>query len=43
LARRFRDLVGKVNQTLAQNADTTIMMHAGIAIITKGEKDAAVK
>jgi adenosylcobinamide kinase/adenosylcobinamide-phosphate guanylyltransferase len=43
LARRFRDLLGKANQILTQNADTVIMMHAGIATIIKGEKDAAVK
>jgi adenosylcobinamide kinase/adenosylcobinamide-phosphate guanylyltransferase len=43
LARRFRDLLGKTNQMLAQNADTVIMMHAGIATVIKGEKDAATK
>lgn len=43
LARRFRDLLGRANQILAQNADTVIMMHAGIATIIKGEKDADLK
>lgn len=42
-ARRFRDLLGRANQVFAQNADTVIMMHAGIPTIIKGEKDAAVK
>lgn len=43
LARRFRDLLGRANQIFAQNADTAIMMHAGIATIIKGEKDATAK
>ena len=43
LARRFRDLLGKTNQMLAQSADTVIMMYAGIATAIKGEKDAATK
>lgn len=43
LARRFRDLLGRANQMLAQSADTVIMMHAGIPTIIKGEKDAAAK
>lgn len=43
LARRFRDLLGKTNQMLAQSADTVIMMYAGIATVIKGEKDAATK
>ncbi len=38
LARRFRDLLGKTNQMLAQSADTVIMMYAGIATAIKGEK-----
>ena len=42
-ARHFRDLLGKANQIFAQNANMVIMMHAGIATIIKGEKDAAVK
>jgi adenosylcobinamide kinase/adenosylcobinamide-phosphate guanylyltransferase len=43
LARRFQDLLGRVNQMLAQNADTVIAMHAGIPTVIKGEKDATVK
>lgn len=42
-ARRFRDLLGRANQIFAKNADTVIMMHAGIATILKGEKDAVAK
>jgi adenosylcobinamide kinase/adenosylcobinamide-phosphate guanylyltransferase len=42
-ARRFRDLLGRTNQIFAQNADRVIMMHAGIPIIIKGEKDEAAK
>lgn len=43
LARRFRDLLGRSNQMLAQSADVVIMMHAGIPTVIKGEKDGAVK
>lgn len=42
LARRFRDLLGRVNQILAQNADKVIMMYAGIPMVMKGEHDAAI-
>ncbi len=42
LARRFRDLLGRVNQMLAQNADKVIMMYAGIPMVMKGEKNATV-
>lgn len=43
LARRFRDLLGRVNQMIAKEADKVITMYAGIATIIKGEKDAATK
>ena len=42
LARRFRDLLGRVNQMIAQSADEVIMMYAGIPMVMKGEKDATV-
>ncbi|MBN1353846.1 MAG: bifunctional adenosylcobinamide kinase/adenosylcobinamide-phosphate guanylyltransferase [Candidatus Omnitrophica bacterium] len=42
-ARRFRDILGRANQIFAQNADTVIMMHAGIPTIIKGEKNATVE
>lgn len=35
LARRFRDLLGNANQALAQNADTVLMMYAGIPMVIK--------
>jgi adenosylcobinamide kinase/adenosylcobinamide-phosphate guanylyltransferase len=38
LARRFRDLVGLVNQMLAKKADEVIFMHAGMPLIIKGGK-----
>ena len=40
LARRFRDLLGRVNQMIAQSADKVIMMNAGIPMMIKGEYDA---
>jgi len=40
LARRFRDLLGRVNQMMAQSADEVIMMYAGIPMVMKGEHDA---
>ncbi|MDP2928019.1 MAG: bifunctional adenosylcobinamide kinase/adenosylcobinamide-phosphate guanylyltransferase [Candidatus Omnitrophota bacterium] len=40
LARRFRDLLGRVNQMIAQSADKVIMMYAGIPMVMKGEHDA---
>ncbi len=43
LARRFRDLLGRVNQMIAKEADKVIMMYAGIATVIKGEKDAVTK
>ena len=36
LARRFRDMVGLVNQALAKKADKVIFMQAGIPLIIKG-------
>jgi len=39
LARRFRDLVGTANQTLAEQADKVVWMVAGIPVQIKGEKD----
>jgi adenosylcobinamide kinase/adenosylcobinamide-phosphate guanylyltransferase len=35
LARRFRDLVGLVNQVMAKKADEVIFMQAGIPLIIK--------
>ncbi len=37
LARRFRDLAGRCNQVIAQEADRVIFMVSGIAQIIKGE------
>jgi adenosylcobinamide kinase/adenosylcobinamide-phosphate guanylyltransferase len=34
-ARRFRDLLGRVNQMIAKEADTVIIMHAGIPVVMK--------
>lgn len=42
LARRFRDLLGRVNQMMAQSADRVIVMHAGIPMVVKGEENAVV-
>jgi adenosylcobinamide kinase/adenosylcobinamide-phosphate guanylyltransferase len=36
LARQFRDLVGTVNQTVADQADRVIWMVAGIPVTIKG-------
>ena len=36
LARRFRDLVGTANQTLAEQADRVVWMVAGIPVRIKG-------
>lgn len=38
LARRFRDLLGAVNQMLARSATRVIAMHAGIPVEIKNEK-----
>ncbi len=44
LARRFRDLVGSVNQMIAEKADKVILMQSGIPIVIKGgRKDARVE
>lgn len=44
LARRFRDLVGSVNQVIAKNADEVIFMQAGIPLRLKGDlKDEEVR
>jgi adenosylcobinamide kinase/adenosylcobinamide-phosphate guanylyltransferase len=42
LARRFRDLLGRVNQMIAKEADKVIMMYAGIPMAMKGEHDATL-
>ena len=39
-ARRFRDLLGRINQMIAKEADKVIMMYGGIPMAIKGEKDA---
>ncbi|MBU0683987.1 MAG: bifunctional adenosylcobinamide kinase/adenosylcobinamide-phosphate guanylyltransferase [Candidatus Omnitrophota bacterium] len=36
-ARRFRDLIGLINQKCARKADKVIFMQAGIPIVIKGE------
>ena len=44
LARRFRDLLGLANQTMAKNADEVIFMQSGIPIMIKGgREDAKIK
>jgi adenosylcobinamide kinase/adenosylcobinamide-phosphate guanylyltransferase len=35
LARRFRDLQGKLNQRMAAQAERVIMMVAGLAVAVK--------
>jgi adenosylcobinamide kinase/adenosylcobinamide-phosphate guanylyltransferase len=35
LSRRFRDLLGWANQTLARQADQVIVMHMGIPVVIK--------
>jgi adenosylcobinamide kinase/adenosylcobinamide-phosphate guanylyltransferase len=42
-ARRFRDLLGRVNQMMAKEADKVIMMYAGIPMVIKGEDDATAR
>lgn len=42
LARRFRDLLGRANQMMAQSANQVIVMYAGIPMVAKGEKNAIV-
>ena len=38
LARRFRDLAGKINQMIAQKADEVFFMISGMPLKMKGEK-----
>lgn len=38
VARRFRDLAGRCNQTLAARADEVILMVSGIAVAIKGDR-----
>lgn len=38
LARRFRDLLGLANQSMAKNANKVIFMQVGIPVTIKGEK-----
>jgi adenosylcobinamide kinase/adenosylcobinamide-phosphate guanylyltransferase len=38
LARRFRDIIGWVNQLVAKKADEVIFMQAGIPLKIKGDK-----
>ena len=38
LAREYRDLVGSVNQQLAELADQVVMVVAGIPVWIKGER-----
>jgi len=40
LARRFRDLAGRCNQTMAAAADTVVLMVSGIPVCIKGKSDA---
>jgi adenosylcobinamide kinase/adenosylcobinamide-phosphate guanylyltransferase len=37
LSRRFRDLLGRANQRLAEEADRVILMCAGVALTIKGD------
>lgn len=44
LARRFRDLLGLLNQMIAKKADKVIFMQAGIPVIIKdSQKDAEIE
>jgi len=43
LARKFQDLIGFVNQTVAKYADEVISMVSGIPVRIKGEEDAKNK
>ncbi len=36
LARRFRDLIGSINQMIAKKAGTVVLMQSGIALTIKG-------
>lgn len=38
--RRFRDLLGKINQQVAALADTVVLMVAGLPLVLKGELEA---
>ena len=38
LARRFRDLSGRLQQEIAQIADQVILMVAGIPLVVKGDR-----
>ncbi len=37
-ARRYRDLLGRVNQTVASGADTVILMTCGLPLVLKGKE-----
>ncbi|NLB56698.1 MAG: bifunctional adenosylcobinamide kinase/adenosylcobinamide-phosphate guanylyltransferase [Lentisphaerae bacterium] len=37
LARRFRDMAGFLNQTLASKADTVVLMVSGLPLVIKGD------
>jgi len=43
LARRFRDLVGWINQMLAKKADEVIFMQTGIPLIIKESADGKIR
>lgn len=40
--RRFRDLLGEINQRVAALADTAVLMVAGLPLVLKGELEAGV-
>jgi len=43
LGRRFRDLVGEINQRVASVADTVLLMVAGLPLALKGSVPAEVQ
>jgi adenosylcobinamide kinase/adenosylcobinamide-phosphate guanylyltransferase len=43
LGRRFRDLVGEINQRIAAVADTVVLMVAGLPLPLKGSLEGGLR